>query len=311
MEPVRISQDSTGAARLRHIWLALLVAAQLAAFGWPAASADAAPGDEVATGGAASEEDGEELPAEVAAGLELLTELQGTVDRFAELTERADQADAEGRSVFEHQTDEAKREYLGIIDGLVEALRDIEDAGHEGGAIRERLESELPQLGPSIARHIDASEKELAALRSRRGEAEPGALLAIEQEVAAELEWLQQLYEGYVDHVDHVASLGLDDSRVREDATARVATRADELAGRVELTNQSLEELAVRLTDDPTDAEGLAKRRALDIRSDTLTAALSNLAGQMDRLDLDSASYRQLVITTMSNDKARLKEKPL
>ena len=40
------------------------------------------------------------------------------------------------------------------------------------------------------------------------------------------------------------------------------------------------------------------ERPWLDVRSENLTTALSNLAGQMDRLGLDSATYRQLVIRT-------------
>ena len=136
----RTLQAPTGAPGLRPLWLALLIACQLAAFGWPAVATDAVPGEEAATDGVPTEEEAEEVPADVTAGLELLTELQGTIDRFAQLNERADHADAEGRSVFEHQTVEA----LGQVcerAGSIFAHRVEQGLGgrgreeHEGGSL--------------------------------------------------------------------------------------------------------------------------------------------------------------------------------
>jgi len=284
----------------RSVGVRFLIAI-LCALGFSSAALAQAAGDRAESPRVAleseAEADAETVPSLILEGRALLEELMGARDRVFHLNDQTEAALGDDLVVFEHQLAEAKLEYLAVVSKLVDKHQQIEAAELDPAEIGDRLATELPPLGPSIVRHIDGSEKLLGEIRSQREEAEKNELLGIEQRIAGELDWLQALYSGYLAHLGHLEAVGLARAEVREDLGARLLARADHLSGRIKLTNERLAQLGQHLADDPDDKAIQAEINAFEERKRNLTKALSSVADAMDEVELDTAEYRQFLIS--------------
>ena len=235
-------------------------------------------------------------PLMVRAG-ELKTQLEEYQRRVAEdLEPQLASAVGEDAEVLEHQIARAKLEYLNVVSELVDNLEAQREAGIEGAEVRAWVVESLPRLTQNVVQHIDASEAVLRQLRKQRISVDPKDLDSLEDRIAVEIGWLEALLSGYVENLDELERMGIDPGFARNDLRERLSTRADRLAGRIQLTVDKLAALTTRLVDAPDDEGIQADIRLIERRQKTAVAAMTVTVAMMDRVDLDSTAYRQLVI---------------
>ncbi len=229
---------------------------------------------------------------------EIRDELATLVERFEGLEAELTGAEGEDKILLARQIAEAKLDYLSLVAKLVENQAAQDEAGLDSGDQRAWIENELPDLSEAIVEHIEVSESALRALRKARVSADPQELDAIEDKIEAEIEWLESLFEGYLENLDGLKRMGVHHSPVLADLHARLATRADRLAGRIQLTSEKLDRLSERSAEAPDDASIQDEIRLVTRRKEMVVAAMTTTVDMMDHVGLDSSAYRRLLIRT-------------
>ena len=260
-----------------------------------------APASDVAAPG---EGGGEAAPAEppppelVVAEREIRAQI-GEIDvEIDQLNAQLRKSKGEDQLVVARQLAKAKLEFLELLGQLVENLLSQEEEGLEAAELRAEVEGWLTPLSTAIVEHIDASETRLAELRSQRGELAAEELPDHQAQIDAESEWALELYQAKLDHVRRMEAVGLDAAMPRADLIRRLETRAEQLAGYVELGVEQLAAAQKRAADKPDDAAVLAELAAAEQRQKSATRTLGAMVKMMDALELDAAEYQQLLITS-------------
>jgi small conductance mechanosensitive channel len=249
----------------------------------------------------ATPEEGEpaepEIPPLVRSATRLVTRMKALEDEFVDITERMRTAAHSDQLVMDRKIVELKLEYIELMNKLVDNLRQQEEQTIEPGAPRAFAEKQAHDLTASIVRHIVSNEKLLKSIRRERDDAAVAELLEIEQRLAREVAWLDALYRGYLQNVNHLSILELDATWASSDLSERLSERARLQAARIELTLQQEQELSERSANYPDEAEIKAQQAALEARRKMLIASLGRLIKGLVALELDASAYQQLVIT--------------
>jgi small conductance mechanosensitive channel len=237
-----------------------------------------------------------ETPELIQRARELRAECQSLVERVERLTPQLAEADPQDERVIERQIAETKLEFLERMRELVENLEEQREAGLDESEVRAWVVARLPELSAGIVAHIETSEQKLLALRKRRVTAAPSEVDYIEDLFLEEGRWLEGLFEGHLNNLDSLDRMGLDSELARQDIRERLGTRADRLAGRLQLTVERLASLEERQVEAPDDAQLAADIRLVSRRKEVAVRAMSATVDLMDRVGLDSAAYRRLLI---------------
>ncbi len=256
--------------------------------------------DEPAAAAEARSEVGSEVetPPIVRAAARLVAQLEAVGEDIDDLNQQVARAEGEDRLVLEKQNVNAKLEFLELIGRLVDNILEQEEEQLDASELRIFVETRVVDLTPTIVRHIEQIETQLAGIRRRRDAAPAEELLEYEQELENEAEWLDSVYRGYVENVEHLERLALASEQARADLSDRLIRRADLEAGRIELTMQTIKELGERAGEDPDDPAVQNELAALNARHDTVTSSLERLVRHMDAVGLDATEHQQLLITS-------------
>jgi len=256
-----------------------------------------APQEESAEVAPAEEEAPPPVPPLVAAAQRLVAHLDAVEAKVRALQAQAKAAEGEDRLVLKKQIMEAKLEFLAVMGRVVDNLVAQEKKSLDASVLRARVEKDLTELTPAIVEHIDESEQALSRLRKEREALPSEGLLAADQHIAKEAEWIISLYQAYVDQVFRMESVGLDGSKVRADLTVRLEQRAEIMQGRLKLIVEQLAQLQQRLQGREGDAALQAELAALDQRKKVTTGSLGSMVKMMGTLGIEVAAYQQLLIT--------------
>ena len=237
-----------------------------------------------------------QLPPLVVAEKEILAELDQSETRIRALTEKAGAAEGADLRILGRQIVEGKLDYLDTVNKLVKNLLAQETEGLPTGELRKRVEADLQSLPEAFVENIEATDEEIVKIRKQRDEAEPADRLSFEHSVSRRVDWLDALYKSYTELLRQMELVGLDASESRVDLTERTTIRADRLAGRLVLVAERMKVVQQRLADAPDDATLKSEIQVLEEQRTTLSRAMSDTAGILDRLGLDSSTYRKTLI---------------
>ena len=237
-----------------------------------------------------------QLPPLVVAEKEILAELDQSETRIRALTEKAGAAEGADLRILGRQIVEGKLDYLDTVNKLVKNLLAQETEGLPTGELRKRVEADLQSLPEAFVENIEATDEEIVKIRKQRDEAEPADRLSFEHSVSRRVDWLDALYKSYTELLRQMELVGLDASESRVDLTERTTTRADRLAGRLVLVAERMKVVQQRLADAPDDATLKSEIQVLEEQRTTLSRAMADTAGILDRLGLDSSTYRKTLI---------------
>ena len=140
----------------------------------------------------------------------------------------------------------------------------------------------------------------LEDVRKQRDSAEPEGLLALEQQIAKYNALLDRLIGYFLANIGRADALGMDTAAGRNYLDALLQERADWLRGQIllgqEQVSDSKQQLANALDDQKPPIQ--ARLNAYAERLKFLSDSLSDVVRFMDKRDLDTAEYSQLLIQT-------------
>jgi len=243
--------------------------------------------------------DADSEPVEAAAPAPCETEvLLGDADdlraQYRELATKLRSAEGDERTVLALQARKRLLEFMRVVNKLVAAVKKERADGVEDARVLERTRTLLWDIDRRLPGFIDELEDVLAKLRSQVGQ-EGADVRTLTAEIAAHEEILDEVVRFALSHIQHLEDLGLDAERARTAIGERLATRADDLAGRLLLARQRVEKAEAEHEVGQDAASEVALRDAREAL-DRLASSLWTTCDLMEDLELSTAQCRKDLI---------------
>ena len=240
--------------------------------------------------------EGEEKNPLVVAAEELVASVEKTGNETADLRSKLAGVNGEDRQILQKQIMDRQKQIISDVYALSANILKQEKKGLDASAFRQKAESWLKKISPTMKQYAEDLRKTIAKQREERGSLAPEELVAFEENLAKESARLDELYKALCDNVDQMKAMGLDPSEATTYLSERLSDRAEILAGQVKLTVEQITGAKEVLEKNPDNAEYQAKLVAEESKLARTTQGLQAVVDLMKRLDLQSSQYTQLLI---------------
>ncbi len=228
----------------------------------------------------------------------LVANIEETEKETAGLQSKLASANGEDRQILQKQIMDRQIQIISDVYSLSANILKQEEKGLDASAFRQKAESRLKKISPTIKQYAEDLRKTIAKEREKRESLAPEELVAFEENLSKESAKLDELYKALCDNVDQMKTMGLDPSKEASYLSERLSGRAEILAGQVKLTLEKITRAKEVLAKNPDNAEYQAKLLAEEAKLNRTTQSLQSVVDAMKRLDLESAQYTQLLIQT-------------
>lgn len=235
----------------------------------------------------------EDLPIVVEAR-SLLETIERLGEEYRELRVESENADEpDGEAIAELQARGRLVDWIQSIEALVANVSEQRELGLDEPKILRETRKLLWSLDRRLPTFIDELSEESARLRGTLGDASPDLTIVINARIRGNEESLDETVRFYLSHIEHMDRLELGSTRARASAARALERRADNLAARLELTSQRLDELA---EDEGNDPEVESAQRKAQENLDRIAASLWTVCDALDELGLPTAAHRRVLI---------------
>ena len=225
-----------------------------------------------------------------------LEEIQTALAETLELREQREQAEGEERQLLQRRAVREGVEMLDAVGVFVDNVVELEKQGVDASEFRSAAEDLLTQLGGLARKRIEELQTELAELRSQRETTTGEDLIKLEEQLTDASDVLNLILEASLDNAERMELLGLP-GKAEKDYIAAILTDRAAIAGeRVTLSLEQISALQERLQEKPDDADLTAELAAVEAKRDIGKTNLNATIAMMERLDLETAEYQQLLI---------------
>ncbi len=186
-------------------------------------------------------------------------------------------------------------EYMTDLEALVANAIEREASGLDVADDRAALTTALEQTSQMLQRVINETQAELEKLRSSREDASAEEIEKTGRTVIVSNGWLDRTLDMLLELSENMEKFGIDPATEREFLTGHLTDRAELVAGRIMLTQERIAKAKGRLKADPENTDFIAESDRLEAGLDRYVARLTTTTRMMEKLDLDTADYQQLL----------------
>ena len=186
-------------------------------------------------------------------------------------------------------------EYMTDLEALVANAIEREASGLDVADDRAALTTALEQTSQMLQRVINETQAELEKLRSSREDASAEEIEKTGRTVIVSNGWLDRTLDMLLELTENMEKFGIDPATEREFLTGHLTDRAELVAGRIMLTQERIAKAKGRLKADPENTDFIAESDRLEAGLDRYVARLTTTTRMMEKLDLDTADYQQLL----------------
>ena len=189
---------------------------------------------------------------------------------------------------------------FGLLLDLDKVVRQVAELPADDPArleVEKRLEESLHGAGDAVFRLLDDVDRRITTYNEEL-ESLSGTRLIATQSFISSLEQLRiRYYEGIVDITEGRKLLEIPvDSGTRERLENALYLQAEKLAGYLEFSGQALEQVEIRLKEDPANADLDATMKNMGSKHSMNLQRLKAIVSLMERLDLDDAAYKSVLL---------------
>ncbi len=226
--------------------------------------------------------------------LSVLERVEAEEDELRRLDQLRLEAVGEDVSFYRDLTRRQEELLYRELDAL---LAEIEDGTAAPGA-GERAIAIIQEDQARVAELLQSVDARMLELRAKRSEASGDDVLGIELDMTSTRRDHDELFTDAIDHLDRLERLGVSEDEDIAAVEERLQREADLMAARVQAVMARQAEVDRRMRATPKDAAGAlaAEQLALRERLAGTTASLDRLLTQMERREIDSSRYRQLLV---------------
>jgi small conductance mechanosensitive channel len=201
------------------------------------------------------------------------------------------------REVLLFRRDERSFGLLLDLDKVVRLVAELPADDPARLEVEKRLKESLQGAGDAVFRLLDDVDRRITTYNEQL-ESLSGTRLIATQSYISSLEQLRiRYYEGVVDIMEGRKLLEIQvDSGTRERLENALYLQAEKLAGYLEFSGQALEQVEVRLKEDPANADLDATMKNMGSKHSMNLQRLKAIVRLMERLDLDDAAYKSVLL---------------
>ncbi len=248
-------------------------------------------------GGASEVTQARELPALVVDAQELLARIEEEEAQIADLrASRKGASSDEERRAVERRLLTKELENLDRVNALSDNVLEQEAGGLDAKVFRAAVEPRLQDLGPRARRALETAESEVALESARRESLPEEERVDFDDAQAAQTRQIDDFYQLILQNGERLEAMGLDASKDRDWLKRKLPTRADTLAGRLELATDGLVRARGRAEAKPEDVALQDELGRLEKYVDRIAESLTTMVQTMQALGIDTADYQQLLI---------------
>jgi small conductance mechanosensitive channel len=185
---------------------------------------------------------------------------------------------------------------LAGVDEFVTNVLEQERQGLDAAEFREQAEQFVRRLAPVARQRIELLQQQISQAGKDRESLSGEELIRLETRLQASGEKLDLVIEAAVDNAEHMQALGLPAAEEKAYLARVLEDRAEVCAERIPLAIEQTDALQQRLEATPGDAELEAQLAAVEKKKEASRASLATTIELMDRLELDTAEYRKVLI---------------
>ena len=228
----------------------------------------------------------------------LVANIEKTEKETAGLQTKLAGVNGEDRQILQKQIMDRQMQIISDVYALSENVLKQEEEGLDASTFRQKAESWLKKISPTIKLYMEDFRKSIAKQRDELASLAPAEMVASEERLAKESTRLDELYKILCDHVERMKALGLDASEEASYLAENLSDRAEILTGQIKLTLEKIPGTKDLVQKNPDNADFQALYRASEAKLARTTQSLQAMVDVMKKLDLESARYTQLLIQT-------------
>jgi small conductance mechanosensitive channel len=226
-----------------------------------------------------------------------LQELNSAAAALVALDKRLADASEGEREVLLFRRDERS---FGLLLGLDKVVRQVAELPADDPArleVEKRLKESLQGAGDAVFRLLQDVDRRITTYNEQL-ESLSGTRLITTQSYISSLEQLRiRYYEGVVDIIEGSRLLGISKTGdTLERLENALYLQAEKLAGYLEFSGQALEQLKIRLKEDPTNADLDATMKDMGSKHSMNLQRLRAIVSLMGRLDLDDSDFKSVLL---------------
>jgi small conductance mechanosensitive channel len=219
-------------------------------------------------------------------GISELEALSAQVDKVAEMD----------RDALLFRRDARSFSLLMDMDELARHIAELPADDPQRAAVEQRLRNDLADVSNGVFLRVDELGQRIITHTGELESLSGGQRIAMEAYLQS-LEALRvQYYEALVNVVDGRKALGMPAGKISQNLEQALYLRAETLVGRIEFIGAALEQMQGRLADEPQNAELDATVRTFTTQHQVYLLRLETVAALLERLGLDDAAYKAVLL---------------
>jgi len=228
----------------------------------------------------------------------LVSRVRAEIDLSHELQARMAGAGREDSLVLELRFAKLRVRLVGEIHKLADILIDLEKKQPQE-QLRAEVERTYQYVTPMLWQYIERRRNQIDSARNRRHSTDVQDRPALEDEIVALTQYLDEAFGFSLVHVEKLEKLEMESSDARETLSGLLVDRAAELSGRIDLALERIDRLTARLSDTPDNADLPVLIVVAHKSLETNTTSMTTTLGIMDAMKMPTEEFRaQLVEAT-------------
>jgi small conductance mechanosensitive channel len=222
--------------------------------------------------------------------------IESTIADARKLEKSIDAVEGDVRTMMERRLERKKVQIVDDVNVLSSKIVGQEATGKDLTQMRKVMTDYLHKLMPGLQRQIDRQNNELISLISGvRPETIRDAMskeIATDKAMVTLVDW----YSAYHRSSVTLDAFGMDATRHQAYLSDRLVELAELLADAVNLTSEEIGDTQFLLTLAPDDKDLQTEIKLMVLRRDSALENLGTVADLLDKLEIDSAGYRSLIL---------------
>lgn len=231
----------------------------------------------------------------------LLDTLDEDIDALRFLLERIEKEAAADREVLVYRQDERVFSLLADYDILIDKVVSLPEESPQRLLITEQLTEFGPDIGSALFNRIDEIKQRVVKLNTQLSELGGAAGIAAKAYIRSMESIRINYYTSFTNHIVSREELGLQTQQLRAQLAPELYLYAETLSGRIQFAGAAQQNVRVRLSQDPGNADIKLALNELDARHETNVLRLEAIILILDRLGLDSSEYKTVMLQHSSS----------
>ena len=231
-------------------------------------------------------------------GSERLAQVNEMRSEIRALKIQIERAKGENKFALEFELQEKVVSTMDQLFGLAGVLERQNEAGIDTENLRDEVVSLVITASNAADQAIDTAIDAFSRGRSTSAEFAGFDRIEFEQSSVDQLEWIKMLFKTKGKTILEIDRLGLKTENHKTDFVNRLVPFADTLSGQIRLISKEKSAIETTASGQPLSPELDLQLRALRTRELGTLNTLSAIVILMDKADLDTTRYRQLLLQT-------------